>query len=93
MLKLFRSKIFLKEYSKVKFTDKHYMKYVVYITTLLKKDTLPFEAHDHSLQGNYVAYREFHISGDLLVVYKIEDAVLKLTRIGTHAQLFKQHAN
>ena len=89
MLKLFRSKTFLKEYSKVRFTDKHYMKYVVHITTLLKEESLPIEAHDHSLQGNYIEYREFHISGDLLVVYKIEDGVLKLTRIGTHAQLFK----
>ena len=89
MLNLFRSKTFLKEYSKVKFTDKLYMKYVVYITTLLKEEVLPSEAHDHSLQGNYVKYREFHITGDLLVIYKIEDGILKLVRIGTHSQLFK----
>ncbi|CAA6823978.1 MAG: Unknown protein [uncultured Sulfurovum sp.] len=89
MLKLFRSKTFLKEYNKVKFTDKLYIKYAVYITTLLKEEILPLEAHDHSLQGNYIEYREFHISGDLLVVYKIEESVLKLARIGTHAQLFK----
>ena len=44
MLKLFRTKIFLKEYRKIKFTDKLYLKYVVYITTLLKEELLPIEA-------------------------------------------------
>ena len=89
MLSLFRTKTFLKEYSKVKFTDKLYFKYVVYVSTLLKEEKLPTEALDHNLKGEYLEYREFHISGDLLVIYKIENAVLQLIRIGTHAQLFK----
>ncbi len=89
MLSLFRTKTFLKEYSKVKFTDKLYFKYVVYVSTLLKEEILPTEALDHSLKGEYVDYREFHISGDLLLIYKIENNTLQLIRIGTHAQLFK----
>ena len=89
MLSLFRTKTFLKEYSKVKFTDKLYFKYVIYISTLLKEETLSTEALDHSLKGEYVDYREFHISGDLLVIYKVENNVLQLIRIGTHSQLFK----
>jgi mRNA interferase YafQ len=56
---------------------------------LLKEEILPAEALDHSLKGEYVEYREFHISGDLLVIYKVENDVLQLLRIGTHAQLFK----
>jgi len=31
MLKLFRTKTFLKEYRKIKFSDKLYLKYVVYL--------------------------------------------------------------
>jgi mRNA interferase YafQ len=89
MLNLFRTKTFLKEYSKVKFTDKLYFKYVVYIATLLKEEKLPVEALDHSLKGKYLDYREFHISGDLLLIYKIENSLLQLIRIGTHSQLFK----
>jgi len=88
MLKLFRTKTFLKEYRKIRFTDKLYLKYVVYITTLLKEETLPQEAKDHSLKGNYSNYREFHISGDLLLIYQIEDGILKLIRIGSHSELF-----
>jgi len=88
MLKLFRTKTFLKEYRKIKFTDKLYLKYVLYITALLKEESLPIEAKDHPLKGNYVEYREFHISGDLLLIYKLEDEVLKLVRIGSHSELF-----
>ena len=77
-----------KEYRKIRFSDKLYLKYVVYITTLLKQENLPKEAKDHNLQGNYSDYREFHISGDLLVIYKVEDDILKLVRIGSHSELF-----
>ncbi len=88
MLKLFRAKTFLKDYRKIKFTDKTYLKYVVYITALLKEETLPKEAFDHPLKGSYQSYREFHVSGDLLVIYYLEDDVLKLVRIGSHSELF-----
>jgi mRNA interferase YafQ len=88
MLNLFRTKTFLKEYKKVRFTDKHYTKYVVYVSTLLEGRTLPVEAHDHSLKGNFAGYREFHVSGDLLVVYMVEDETLKLIRIGSHSEVF-----
>ena len=88
MLKLFRTKTFLKEYRKIKFTDKLYLKYVVYITTLLKEESMPQEVKDHPLKGNYSDYREFHISGDLLLIYRVEDEILKLIRVGSHSELF-----
>jgi mRNA interferase YafQ len=88
MLKLFRTKTFLKEYRKIKFTDKLYLKYILYVTTLLKEESLPKEAKEHPLKGNYANYREFHIRGDLLLIYKIENKTLKLVSIGTHSELF-----
>lgn len=89
MLKLFRTKIFIKDYKKLKFTDKHYEKFILYISLLLEEKTLPNEALDHALKGNYSSFREFHISGDLLVIYIVEEGFLKLTRIGSHSQLFE----
>jgi len=50
---------------------------------------MPQEAKDHSLKGDWVDFREFHISGDLLVIYQIEESVIKLVRIGSHSQLFQ----
>jgi addiction module RelE/StbE family toxin len=50
---------------------------------------LPLEARDHNLIGNHSGFKEFHIGGDLLVVYCIEDDIVRLTRIGSHSRLFK----
>lgn len=87
-MRLFRTKIFQKEYAKIKMSDAHYAKFLTYVSMLLKVEMLPDEARDHLLIGNYDNFREFHIAGDLLVIYCIEDDILKLTRIGTHSQLF-----
>jgi len=88
-MELFRAKTFKKDYRKVKMSDKQYSKHIKYLSLLLEGKALPFEARDHSLIGNYSGFREFHIGGDLLVVYYIEDDIIRLTRIGTHSQIFK----
>ncbi len=88
-MELFRAKTFKKDYQKLKISDKHYAKYIKYLSLLLEGKALPLEARDHSLIGNYSSFREFHIGGDLLAVYYIEDDIIRLTRIGTHSQIFK----
>ena len=88
-MNLFRTKTFKKEYAKIKITDTQYVKYLKYLVILLEDDELPPESRDHSLNGEYMGFREFHIGGDLLIVYMIEDDILRLTRIGTHSQLFR----
>ena len=88
MLGLERTKVFKKDISKLKFSNQHYAKYILYIGVLLEEKSLPNEAKDHELKGNWQGYREFHISGDLLLIYKIENGTLYLVRIGSHSQLF-----
>ncbi len=56
MLKLFRTKSFLKEHSNIKFSDKLYIKYIVFITSLLKCEQLPPEVKDHQLKGGWKDY-------------------------------------
>lgn len=64
------------------------------LTNLIKllADGLPLpEKHrDHALTGNWLNYRECHITSDWLLIYKIENdiLVLTLTRTGTHSDLF-----
>jgi mRNA interferase YafQ len=89
VMKLFRAKSFRKDYQKLKISDKQYEKYIKYLSLLLGEQSLPAEARDHNLIGNYLGFREFHIGGDVLVIYCIEDEILRLTRIGTHSQLYK----
>ncbi len=86
--KLVRAKSFIKDYEKRRLTDQHYSRFIILVGKLLSNEDLPTEAKDHSLKGNWVGFREFHISGDLLVVYKLQDESIIFTRIGTHTQIF-----
>lgn len=88
MLKIKRHKQFVKDFTKCTLSEQHYAKFIVFVATLLKKEQLPSESLDHALKGDYIGFREFHISGDVLVIYKVHDEVLNLVRIGTHSQLF-----
>ena len=82
-------KNFSKGVQKAKLNPTNTAKLFLYISLLLHEDELPSEAKDHTLTGNYKDTNEFHISGDLLVVYRIVDNTLELLTIGTHSQLFK----
>jgi mRNA interferase YafQ len=61
------------------------LKVIVYLAKLIEDKPLPKEALDHPLKGEYKDCREFHISGDLLVIYFIIDDTLNLIRIGSHS--------
>jgi len=82
-------KAFTKDVKKAKLNPTNTAKLFLYISLLLNEEDLPAESRDHNLTGNYQDTREFHISGDLLVVYRIEENTLELLRLGTHSQLFK----
>lgn len=44
---------------------------------------------DHDLGGDWAGYRECHIKPDLLLIYsKAEAGVLRLSRLGSHSELF-----
>jgi mRNA interferase YafQ len=52
---------------------------------------LPLEprCRDHYLIGNWDGYRECHIKPDLLLIYKnTNQNTLRLTRLGSHSELF-----
>ena len=54
---------------------------------------LPPEWLDHSLGGEWQGYRECHIGGDFLLVYKLEEStkpgLVVFVRAGSHADLFE----
>ena len=89
MLKIKRHKLFIKDYRNTKLSDQYFSKYIVYLSKLIVGEVLPAEALDHALKGEYKDCREFHISGDLLIIYFIVDDTLNLIRMGSHSQLFK----
>ena len=44
----------------------------------------------HALQGNWKGYREIHLEGDCLLIYRVKhsELLLVLTRTGSHDDLF-----
>lgn len=60
------------------------------ISLLILGKILPVKYKDHELNGELSSYRECHIKGDLLLIYKIEkeNLILVLVDIGSHSQLF-----
>ena len=87
-LSLMRLKSFEKDSSKLKLTDKHFTRFVEYLYLLSQGQELPPEARDHALKGEWEDFREFHVSGDVLVIYRLEAESVKLVRISSHSQLF-----
>lgn len=52
------------------------------------------EWRDHALKGSWASYRECHVGGDFLLIYRIDDTdgptgSVYFARAGTHAQLFE----
>jgi mRNA interferase YafQ len=92
MLEIERGRFFKKDEKKIRLTDTQFQKYILYLSILINRQTLPKEANDHPLTGEWKDFREFHIGGDLVVIYRIDEKnnVLQLIRIGSHAQLFKK---
>ncbi len=90
MLKLKRHKNFIKDLRKIQINDEQFSKFIKYVSKLINKEKLPKEALDHSLKGELKNYREFHLGGDLIVLYKNDEKEIILVAIGSHNQIFKK---
>lgn len=93
MLKsVFRTTQFKKDFKAL--LKKHYNpdKLRQAIDTLMAQDKqlLSTKYRDHQLTGSWRGYREIHIEGDWLVIYRAEKQELQLvlTRTGSHDDLF-----
>ena len=88
-MELKRHKFYRKDELKAKLTDEQYAKKIKYLSLILDSEPLPSESLDHSLTGEYKNFREFHLGGDMLIIYTVKDDILYLQRLGTHNQLFR----
>jgi len=78
---------FLKDLRKTKLKGKHIQKLFTYVSLLLHGKPLPPEAKDHQLKGNFKDIREFHLGGDIIVLYRSVENKIQLLRIGSHAKV------
>lgn len=91
MYRIVVHKQFVKDLKQVELNQGNFQKFLYGISLLSNGLSLPSEMRDHPLIGNFKGFREFHIAGDLLVIYRVDDLKkeIELVRIGTHSQLFK----
>ena len=52
-------------------------------------EPLPEQYMDHALSGNWKDYRDCHVRGDWVLIYRIFDdkKILRLVRTGSHSDL------
>ncbi len=61
------------------------------VKNLLNGKKLGLEYKDHQLKGRLKEYRECHLSGNWLLMYKIKDDCLLLFRTGSHPEVFDNY--
>lgn len=88
MLKIELTTAIKRDLKKYKHQKKVLLELQAIIELLVKKRNLPTNNRDHNLTGNWINHRECHIRNDVLLIYKVEDDTLFLSRFGSHSELF-----
>lgn len=90
------SKLFTKDWERLNQTGRFDMRLLKEAMLLLVANDAPLgpEWLDHPLKGSWAGYRECHIGGDFLLIYRLAPTgkfeTIYFTRIGTHAELFER---
>ncbi|MFZ4658671.1 MAG: type II toxin-antitoxin system YafQ family toxin [Caldilineaceae bacterium] len=87
-LQLERSTQFKRDYKRIKRQRADLIKLLEVISLLAAEEALAPHYLDHPLKGNWRGYRECHIQPDWLLIYQIEGDTLRLSRTGSHSELF-----
>lgn len=88
MLKIELTSAIKKDLKKYKHQKEVLLELQEIIQLLVHKRSLPTKHRDHNLTGNWINHRECHVRNDVLLIYKVEDDILFLTRFGSHSELF-----
>ena len=89
MLKIKTTTRFEKDYRKAIKSGKDMTRLKRVMTWIANEQALPTELRDHKLIGSFQGRRECHLSGDWLLIYKLEDDTVIFERTGSHSELFK----
>jgi len=90
MLKLRTTNRFEKDYKKAIKSNKEMAKLKQVMKMIVSEQELPKTLRDHKLIGNYQGRRECHVTGDWLLIYKLEKDYVIFERTGSHSELFKK---
>lgn len=88
MLKIELTNAIKKDLKKHKLQKEVLLELQEIIEILVHQRSLPTKHRGHNLTGNWINHRECHVRNDVLLIYKVEDGILFLTRFGSHSELF-----
>ncbi len=88
------AKSFSKDWERLSHSGRYDMNNMkVVMMLLIEGKSLGAEWKDHPLNGDWSGYRECHIGGDFLLIYKVDNSqkpgLVVFVRAGTHAELFE----
>ena len=88
------SQRFAKDWERLSHSGRYDMKRLKEVMMMLVEGkALGPEWKDHQLSGELGGYRECHIGGDFLLIYKLDDntksGLVIFVRAGTHSELFE----
>lgn len=90
------TKEFLKDWQRLSHSGRYDLKRLKEVMALLVANDapLPLEWRDHALEGEWAGYRECHVGGDFLLIYRIAayswHEMVVFVRSGTHVDLFRE---
>lgn len=87
-LQVERSSQFKRDYKRLKKQGAELSKLLDVIRTLVAEEVLDRRYLDHELKGKWRGYRECHLEPDWLLIYRIEEGTLRVSRTGSHSDLF-----
>lgn len=87
-LRPLRTKQFERDIKRCQKRGKNMEKLKILIVLLLEEQPLPIHYRDHPLGGDWQDWRDAHIEPDWLLLYRVDDGALILSRTGSHADLF-----
>ncbi|WP_428278656.1 type II toxin-antitoxin system YafQ family toxin [Candidatus Palauibacter sp.] len=89
------ARLFLKDWKRLSRSGRYDMNRLKAVMLHLIANDAPLgpERRDHALKGTWADYRECHIGGDFLLIYRVDDTdgpggSVYFARAGTHAELF-----
>ncbi|AFN57601.1 mRNA interferase YafQ [Zymomonas mobilis] len=89
------TKSFLKDWKRLLRSGRYDLNRLKSVMMLLIENDEPLSEEwlDHPLKGEMAAYRECHIGGDFLLIYRIDDSrqpeIVIFVRAGTHSELLE----
>ena len=74
-----------------KYSEEDFVTLKKVMDDLIEENVLDDSYLEHQLMGEWRGYSECHLKPNWLLIYKTENTILKLARLGTHQQLFKKY--